>query len=150
MVTLKTIRPPAQLLDSTRVQKLIQDSLDAASLGIQTDFDTTVMTWRRQPDFRIQKPSEDTRIIGTEDQIYQYIDFGTRVRYATMSRDFRPKTVPNMIGSQQGRGRVLYISRRRPRPGIQARNFSRVIQKKWQDQFPTILSRGLYALASRI
>jgi hypothetical protein len=133
MVKVVPIIPPGEIpVDVEKIER-----------AIQADFDTTVMTWSRQVDFEIKSPSSETRVVGTSDKIYGYLDQGTRVRYATMSRGYRPKTSPGWIGSRSGGGKVLFISKRRPRPGIAPREFSKVIQKKWQDEFPTIFQRAI-------
>ena len=63
---------------------------------------------------------------------YGWVDRGTRIRYATMSGDWKSKTKPNVISSYAGRGRVLFVSRKRPRPGIEARNFRDIIMRRMQ------------------
>jgi hypothetical protein len=144
MVKVVPIIPPGEVpVDIKKIERAIQNALDGAALGIQADFDTTVMTWSRRVNFKITSPSSKTRVVGTSDEIYGYLDQGTRVRYATMARGYRPKTSPGRIGSRSGGGKVLFISRRRPRPGIAPRHFSKVIHKKWQDEFPTILQRAI-------
>jgi hypothetical protein len=82
-------------------------------------------TWNHQPEFQVE--TEGTRdslviLIGTDDPVFGYLDQGTRVRRAVMSRDFVAKTRPGSLKSGPGRGGVVFIGRNVNRPGIKARN----------------------------
>lgn len=94
-------------------------------------FRSSVSTWRNKPEFTVEtEASGDTITVlaGTDDPVYGYLDRGTSVRYAVMSADWRSKTRPGSLQSVMGRGRVVVISKRIPRPGIQARHFSEQIR----------------------
>lgn len=105
-------------------------------LGEETkaEFEKTVATWEDKPTFTVNRNMGNVTV-GTSSRIYSYIDKGTSVRYATMSPDFAPKTRSRVIGSTGGRGRMVFVSRNHPKPGIQAREFSVVIREKMQDKF---------------
>ena len=95
-------------------------------------FQNTTRTWVNRPSF---EPVKTLRgwAVGI-DPIYpwKYVDEGTRVRRAIMSRDWKSKTKPNVITSYAGRGRVVFISRKVNLPGIQARNFRDIIMRRIQ------------------
>lgn len=117
--------------DPAAVQAMIRAGIQAELVEegriIQNMYRATVRTWDRSVDFSVlleMGGDEWSVTVYTDDRIYQYIDEGTSVRYATMTRNFVPKTRNRVIGSQQGRGGVAYVSTRRPRPGIEAREFS--------------------------
>lgn len=131
-------------LDAAKILRAVENGLDAAAKGAQTDFRVTTRTWNHKPDFNIER-SPGRRVVATDDDIYFYLDEGTRVRYATMTANFRPKSRVRFIGSNIGRGGVLFISRKRPRPGIKAREFSDVIHKKWDRELPLTLQRAINA-----
>lgn len=85
-------------------------------------------TWKHQVGFAVEEP----RLIGddlvcnvyTEDDPYFFVDAGTRVRYATMTPDFIPKTKPRKFQSGAGRGGLRYWDRMVPRPGIEKREWT--------------------------
>jgi len=101
---------------------------------IDGEFHKTTATWNHQPAFEKKVDmanAMDLRgSVMTTDKIYTYITRGTRIRYATMTPGFVAKTSPGHIGSGPGRGGVLFISRKHPRPGIKARNFDIVIARR--------------------
>lgn len=59
-----------------------------------------------------------------------WLSFGTKVRYATMTDDFRAKTHVRVLGSGAGRGGVAFVNTRKPNPGIKAREWDKLIREK--------------------
>lgn len=145
-----TVRPilPKHPLDAKVVEAAIESALTGAADGVKVDFGVTTQTWNHQPVFTITA-SPGRRKIQTDDPPFIYVSGGTRVRYATMTRGFKAKTTPGVIGSVKGSGGVLYISKMRPRPGIQARRFAELIGAKWNRQFPVIMQRALRSAVNR-
>lgn len=101
--------------------------------------ETTTKTWKgAKPRFKstvnfdpaqayvISAPSDPGSEGGKK---WWWLELGTRVRYATMSRDFRAKTTRGELGSRAGKGHMVFVSRRHPRPGIKARNWRAAILK---------------------
>lgn len=123
---------------------------------IEKDFAATVRTWDDKPEFQsvvdvgtIEYAKPSTKVttgivieVYTEDPVYHFVDAGTKVRYATMSKDFQSKTVPNKLTTRAGRGRMLFVSKKRPRPGIKARNFSKQIKKKHAQEFKDLMQNA--------
>lgn len=66
---------------------------------------------------------------------YRWLDEGTRVRYATMTKGFVPKTRAGELHSWAGKGKMLFVSRKHPRPGIKARKFTKTLQRRWAAYF---------------
>lgn len=62
--------------------------------------------------------------VSTSDKVYGYLDYGTAVRYATMTPDFMAKTEPGSWQAKQGAGGLAFVNKKVPRPGIEARNWS--------------------------
>lgn len=145
---LRAIIPPKILLDAEAMSRAIENTLDNTAKNIKVDFDVTTQTWNERPDFEIEKRA-GYRFIGTENEIYGYLNFGTRVRYALMSPDFSPKTRRGYIGSNKGRGGVILVSRRHPRPGIEAREFDKAVQAKWEGLMQNTFQRAIDAEVSR-
>lgn len=61
---------------------------------------------------------------------WYWLNDGTDARYATMTKDFMPKTKPGIIRGFGGRGGLAYVSRKMPRNPIEAREFDEAIGKK--------------------
>ena len=95
-------------------------------------FEKTVRTWTHQPRFTPQRMTRGWGVSIDPLYPYKWVNEGTRVRYATMSADWSSKTKPNVIASYRGSGRMLFVSRKRPRPGIKARNFQDIILRRVQ------------------
>lgn len=144
MMSLKVIMPPLPLLDADKILRATENALDNAAKDVKVDFLVTTETFDHQVDFKIDK-EDGQREVYTTDAPYYYINFGTRVRRALMSEDFRPKTRNRYIGSNKGRGGVVFISKKLNLPGIKAREFDKAIQEKWQKEFPKIMQRAIDA-----
>lgn len=153
MVVFKSIKP-GKPFQSSRFRAQMRAAAEKMRPQITADFDKTTATWKPEdkPAFKsavnvgsaaggrlakvVTGSSTGVSIeVLTDSAIYGYLDEGTRVRYATMTPDFQPKTRPRRIASYRGRGGVAYIDRRRPRPGIKAREFSKTIREKWHSRF---------------
>lgn len=111
------------------VQQALRDLAQTEAIPL---FQNTVRTWVHQPSFTPQPTARGWAIGIDPVKPYLYIDRGTRVRYALMSKDWRSKTKPGVIASFRGQGRMLFVSRKMPRPGIQARNFTDIIMRRMQ------------------
>jgi len=95
-------------------------------------YEKTTATWTRQPTFAPRQTPRGWAVTVDPAYPYGWVDRGTRIRYATMSGDWKSKTRPGVMASYGGRGRVLFVSRKRPRPGIVARNFTDTITRRMQ------------------
>jgi hypothetical protein len=112
----------------------VKKTIDSADVT----FKKTYSTWQNKPDFIKSIDASSTKIVGlitTEDNKYRYVTRGTAVRYATMTTDFVAKTQPRVLGSGAGRGGLLYVDKRRPRPGIKAREFEEMVQDQEEPKF---------------
>lgn len=95
-------------------------------------FQNTTKTWQNKPTFTAAPTARGWQVEIDPAFPYQWVNKGTRVRYATMSKDWKSKTKPGVLASFNGKGRLLFVSRKHPRPGIQARNFQDIIMKRMQ------------------
>ena len=141
---LEVILPKKLLFDTKKIARAIENGLDGAAKDVKVDFDVTTQTWKTRPEFKIESQPGERKVF-TDNDIYRFITRGTRVRYATMSADFQPKTRPLFIGSNKGRGGVVRISKLHPRPGIKAREYEQTIGEKWRKLLPKILQRAIDA-----
>jgi hypothetical protein len=131
-----------------KMPNVLDDGVKELSQEALLLYQQTTRTWTHQPTFTAQRESTARWRVETDDKIYGYIDRGTRVRRALMSRDWRSKTKPNVIASYNGRGRVLYISRKLNLPGIKARNFSKRIRERIQPKAANKLREKLLSATS--
>jgi hypothetical protein len=118
---------------------------------IMADYNKTIRFWKHKPKFHVLHqvtPPGPTVLVGTDDPQYGYVDLGTKVRYATMSPDFKAKTTVNVLESKKGKGGLLFVSKKHPRPRIKARNFSKNIQKAWNLKFKQRMERAMKAGAA--
>lgn len=81
--------------------------------------------------------------VGTDDEIYFYLNEGTSVRYATMEPSYQRITHPNSLGTNVGVGGMLFVSKNKPRPGIAPRNFTKLISEKHQRAFLFDVTRAV-------
>lgn len=133
---------PKKLWNTKKLKRAIDNALDGVALVAKTKFDVTTRTWDRRPSFVIRKKSGE-RIIYTTDLIYKFISGGTKVRYATMTQGFRPKTRVRKLVSYKGRGGVAFISKKHPRPGIKAREYPEEVIKEVEKIMVPTFQRAL-------
>lgn len=134
------------------------DGYKSLAKDITKDFDKTVSTWTHKPKFSVLVQSTAQQIeahFSYQDsegggKRYTYLDEGTRVRYALMSRDWISKTKPSIgsgagvhLSSGAGRGHVVVIRRDRPRPGIKARGWTKAIAEKWKRSIKSDMEKHL-------
>jgi hypothetical protein len=143
VIDLKVKLPRRKLFDADKMAKAVENALNGLALDVQADFGVTTQTWQTvDPDFNIEK-KRGRRIVSTDNKIYGYLNYGTRVRHALMSPDFSPKTRKRYIGSNKGRGGLVAVSRRIRRPGIKAREFDQAIAEKWEKLAPNVFQRAI-------
>lgn len=141
--------------------------------GMLEDFGRTYHNWDQPPSFEFEFKNEDKlieahvfcdalrdgdRVKGTTSPnpappnlVYYMLNHGTVVRYATMTGDplFNAKTRPKWLGSGQGDGGMVYVSKFVPRPGITAREWDVAVKEKYEkiivSQLRSSLIRGVAA-----
>lgn len=154
MAGVKVFVPKSLVANPQGLARAVANALDGAAKGALEDFRVTTATWQHQPDFAIDTPSEDRRVVGTDDEIYGYVSGGTKPHIIVAhgkalvfpGGGFRPKSRPRYIGSNKGSkgGAVIF----RPvvhHPGTEARKFDEAIAEKWQKQLPVVMQRAIDA-----
>lgn len=151
MVRIKVKIPPGGLIDPAELRRATQQGLDQAAVEVQKRFEATTRTWQNQPDFAIEQ-DENSRTIGTDDEIYGYVSEGTRphviVAKAGGSLAFgpgsTPKTQPRVIGSGPGgRGGAVIFRPRVNHPGTEARDFESAIAEEAEEFFPALMQQAI-------
>lgn len=149
---------PAILAKVIKPKKLKEDAMRLALLtglhevasGVRKDFEKTTATWEHDVKFEtlISLKGGPAIIIGTDDEIYGYVNSGTRPHriYARPGKrlafkwggpgSYKAKTSPGVIGSTAGgaTGNMTFRSYVN-HPGTKARNFESIIQRSWEKRF---------------
>lgn len=80
---------------------------------------------------------------------WRWLDEGTRVRYAIMSRNWKSKTTPGFVGSGPGAGEMVHVDVDNPQPGIKARRWSKLVLKEFRPIFGSAMRAAMRAGAAR-
>lgn len=111
---------------------------------VERDLKSTTRTWTHQPKFSVNVLPIDnpyTIIAGTDDDIYGYVDAGTRPhtirpkrsKYLRFYSGYRSKTRVNIIGSREGGSSGEAVFRQEVHhPGFAGRNFLAQIARRRQ------------------
>ncbi|SRR5258706_1611243 len=133
---------------------IISNTLSAQAKAIKVDLALPAATWDHKVNVAINAPTPYERQITVDDEIYAMLNAGTRahdikprsggiLRFRT---PFRAKTVPDQIRSNKGAlGNVTVWSHGVHHPGTRARNWDRVIGKKWRERIGDIFQRSIDA-----
>jgi hypothetical protein len=123
---------------------------------VKRAFERTISTWVADrhwawgtgqedlPEFEIE-----TRVLGdefsvfvtTDSEVYRFINNGTSVRFATMEKGYKSKSQPRVISSRSGGGAPLYVNKKVPRRGIEARNYVDEIADRREKYFYNNMER---------
>lgn len=125
----------------------IKKALKAEGQDVVGEYEKTTGTWKKKPEFEVlidTSGGEAAVLVGTDNEIYNYVDQGTRphiirpvrARALRFKSGYKAKTTPGKIGSQSGGsfGDTVYAQQVR-HPGSKAREFSQVIQKRRKKPF---------------
>lgn len=143
------------VFDQKRWRKAIENAGNMSSKAVKVDFMVTAATWTHQPNFEISRPNDSTWQVSTDDEIYGYVDSGTRAhiikpknkRMLAFKGGSRPKTRPGWIGSNKGSsgGGKSIVRPEVHHPGTTAREFAKAIKKKWDEEWPRQIARAIRA-----
>lgn len=142
MIKLAPIKPSAKAITFTRYADAAKLGLRDAAEAALEDFEKTGATWRTKPTFVI-KEQRDGFLVGTDNEIWNMLDKGTRAhrivarraKRLRFSSGFSAKTRPGFVGSQSGGssgGPVFAQSVQHP--GTTARAWSKLIASKYKVQ----------------
>lgn len=123
---------PAQPLSSRKVRGHILSALMQTAKEGEKDIHDIVDNWHHpvhitKPKVRYAGGNASVEI-RVNDRIFKFLDEGTKIRWALMSRDWISKTRPGVYKSGSGRGYVRMRGSSKmpfPRPGIKARNWTK-------------------------
>ncbi len=144
----KSIVPPAMDIDQYRLEYL--NELRKEGRKIKREYQKTTRTWKRKPKFEIivglgrGADAEASVLVGTDDEIYGYVDEGTEAHPISARRKpflkfrtgFTPKTSRGRIGSRRGGRSGGWVSKKRVmHPGTKSRNFTPTIAARREGPF---------------
>jgi hypothetical protein len=147
----KGIKAAVLRTDVIRLELL--NALRSEGRAAVREFKKTVATWNEEkPDFDFLiglsgSSGGATVVIGaTGDEKgvkkWTWLNEGTRIRWALMSKDWRSKTTPYVLESGPGMGRVVIRGRMAmlkrhipPQPGIEPREWTRIIAERRKEPF---------------
>lgn len=151
------ITPPKELFSLAAVARAIKTTLQDTAKDARADLERTTATWEHQVDFAIT-PIPDGLKVDTNDRIWRMVDRGTRPHIIVPRRakilvfgpGARAKTAPRVIGSGAGStGGAPVVARRVNHPGTDARQFSDVVQEKYQAELPRRMQAAIDAAVRR-
>lgn len=153
-VRMQPIVPKVPLLHADEIKRAIKKAEEWGAKEIQKEYEGTVKTWDTKPKFQSKVTQRLVLQVWTEDKRYAWVDLGTPPHvigpkggsgFLQFDPEFEPKTTPGVL--KPGRGRARSGSYVRPRavihPGIEARNFSRLIEAKWGPKLGERIQREL-------
>lgn len=150
-IKLEVIKVPKDFLDPRAIKRALERAYDTAEIGVLTDYESTVATWKKKPHFYSTR-QKNTIIVWTDDKIYQYVNYGTsahlifpkRARALRFRAGYRAKTHVRVIKAGSGGSfGATRFSKGVIHPGTEARNFDQEISKKWDRVFPQIVDDEL-------
>lgn len=146
-IVFKIIKP--KLYDLSKLEKQVDKALKSEAEIISRSFGQVTKTWSNPAKFTKKKifvfNGRGIRVF-TKDKKMLWLNFGTKVRWAIMSKGFKSKTRHRVIGSRSGSGKVLRRGKRQmqsPKPGIKAREFDKEIAKRRQPLFAKKVKKAI-------
>ena len=130
----------------------IRKALEKTAKETKKLFKKTTATWNHQPVFET-RIKDDQAEVGTNDERYKWINDGVDERTIhakpggrlAWQSQFTPKTTKHWIGSRQGgkSGPFDKFGTSSPWPGIEKREFDKVIQKEMDKEFEKLFEKAM-------
>lgn len=154
---MRYVGPQVSPLKVTRFTGAVQGALNQAMIETKLRFENTTRTWETPVEFTARKINAETAVVGTDNQIYVYVNDGTepheirpRSPGGTLAfqTGYQAKTQPNVAFSQGGGAFGDYVHAKAVQhPGTEARDFDEAIA----DQAVEYLQRFMqFAMQSAI
>lgn len=148
MIKMAAIKPNAKKIQFTRFADAAKLGMRDAAEAAQKDFAKTTATWQHKPDWII-KEQKDGFLVGTDDDVWNMLDKGTRAHRIIAHRakrlrfagGFKAKTRPGFVGSQAGgsSGGPVF-AQGVDHPGTTARGWSKLVAAKYKAQLQRYIS----------
>lgn len=157
---IKAIKPAALPTADEYLAAIEKATYKSAGLLLR-DLEATVRTWDTKPTFDVTITQTDgsySVTAGTDNEIYSYVDGGTkphailpkRSKYLKFSSGYKAKTRVGFIGSNEGgsSGDSVF-SRGVYHPGFPGRKFTTLIQKRRQTTVQQEISAAIAKVAAQ-
>ncbi len=150
-ILIKEIKPSRLKVDALRLELL--NEMRKVGTAVKKDYEKTTRTWKHKPKFEVSvslKQPGPTLIVETDDEIYRYVDKGTKPHLIfagiytgksskkALSFPVRsaPKTRPGMLRSMPGFKSSAKVARPYVQhPGSKPRGFEEAIGKIWTPKY---------------
>ncbi len=151
----KSIVPPDMDIDQYRLEYL--NELRKEGRKIKREYEKTTRTWKNKPKFEVivgltrKGGGEASVLVGTDDEIYGYVDEGTdahvisakRAPFLKFRTGFTPKTTRGQIGSRRGGRSGGWVQKKSVmHPGSKARRFTPTIAARRKGPFVRNMRRA--------
>jgi hypothetical protein len=144
VVGAKLIGSKGPLVDTKELKKRVARTNQKFAKRAKRSFQRTTRTWDHQPVFHQETSTAEMSVsVFTYDDIYRFLNDGTAIRYAVMTEDFSPKTRPGLLDSLPGSGRMARLDLDNPREGIEARDFSGMVEAKHGPEYQRAIEDDL-------
>ena len=142
-IILRSITPKGKIFDIDKFDRESAKTLNDIIKKADREFGKTVATWKRKPDFKIDRATSGKLVaaVSTIDEIYGYVVRGTKAHQIHVKNapalkfksGFTSKTMPRKITSRKGNRFGSWVSKRMVmHPGTTAREFDIVIAEQLQ------------------
>ena len=155
MIKMAAIKPSAKAINFGRFATAAKLGMKDAAEAALGDMEKTSATWNHKPTFVI-KEQPTGYLVGTEDDIWNMLDSGTRAHLIVARRAKRlrfatggsPKTRPGFVGSTGGSaGGDIHFASVVHHPGTVARSWSKLIAAKYKVQLQQYISKRIKEVA---
>ena len=153
MIKIAVIKPDAKAINFSRFAVAAKLGMRDAADAALADFEKTAATWTHKPTFIIKEQTAGY-LVGTEDDIWNMLDVGTRAHLIAARRAKRlrfstggtAKTRPGFVGSQPGSpGAGVVFAQVVHHPGTKARAWSKLIGSKYRVQLQRFIAARIRA-----
>lgn len=141
-----------KLYNVAKVRQSIMKALDTEGKHTIPYLNVTVSTWNGKPTMGYKVEMKGNHAVmeakpqGTGKDVLKWwwLAYGTQVRYARLSRDWKSKTRVGVLRPGPGQGRVVLRGRRAgAHRGIDARNWVQIIEKMRRRPFFDAMTRAI-------
>jgi hypothetical protein len=141
-----------------QMKAVMDKEIQRETRSVLREYEITTGTWKRKVKFQVTIVGLATASIGTDNEIYGYVDKGTRphiirpktakaLRFNTV---FRAKTIPNQLRTRAGMsGPPVAHALEVHHPGNEPRNFTKTIAKRSEARFSKNIAKAMKTIRSR-
>jgi len=153
VILTKAITP--NKLNDKAMNAIFTAYLEQVASEILFSYEATTWSWKRKVKFVKEisvGPNSVDVLVGTDDQIYGYVDEGTK-KHAIVPKKAKmlafktggaPKTMPGiMVATKGAQGVNQVFAKKVMHPGTKARKFSKTIQKEWNVKFKRRMEKAV-------